>query len=98
LELVYTAVEIQSVNNNLFVAILHITAIQHTFCLGLYKVYLQHRGVVLWHQCHHVTDVIIPTVGSVYSCRRPAFISSCCIRPREQLASWYSVIRLPATN
>jgi len=40
--------------------------------------------------------VITPAAGSDISSsyRQPAFISNCCIHPLEQLASWYSVIRL----
>jgi len=41
--------------------------------------------------------LITPAAGSGMSSsyHRPAFISSCCIRPLEQFGSWYSVIRLP---
>jgi len=40
--------------------------------------------------------LITPVAGCGILCsyRRPAFISSCYTRPLEQLASWYSVIRL----
>jgi len=37
-----------------------------------------------------ITPVAVSGISSSY--RRPAFISSCCIHPQEQLAYWYSAI------
>jgi len=39
--------------------------------------------------------IIVFVNNPFWTRRQPAFISSCCIYPLEQLTSWYSVIRLP---